>query len=167
MKDRQCRSEVSPHPRAPSNQPSYSRERERESGSAGASAGRHTGPVAVEFTVFLRATLQPPLSTGVEHTLAVETISLLFIADTYASASWERGRGKEADIGVRRRDIYIYIYISLSRKQTTCRIMTLIIAGRVNSQDDSVSLLIKWNGSRGAIARFGIAKNFHEKRGKT
>ncbi|KYM94593.1 hypothetical protein ALC62_14766 [Cyphomyrmex costatus] len=38
--------------------------------------GRHTGPVAVEFTVFLRATLQPPLSTGVEHTLAVETISL-------------------------------------------------------------------------------------------
>lgn len=39
--------------------------------------GRHTGPVAVEFTVFLRATLQPPLSTGVEHTLAVETISLL------------------------------------------------------------------------------------------
>lgn len=26
---------------------------------------RHTRPVAVEFTVFLRATLQPPLSTGV------------------------------------------------------------------------------------------------------
>lgn len=37
---------------------------------------RHTGPVAVEFTVFLRATLQPPLSTGAEHTLPAETISL-------------------------------------------------------------------------------------------
>lgn len=31
---------------------------------------RHTGPVAVEFTVFLRARLQPPLSTGAEHTLS-------------------------------------------------------------------------------------------------
>jgi len=57
--------------------------------------GRHTGPVAVEFTVFLRATLQPPLSTGVEHTLAVETISLSSLPTPMRALSWEREKESE------------------------------------------------------------------------
>lgn len=55
--------------------------------------GRHTGPVAVEFTVFLRARLQPPLSTGVEHTLAVETISL----SSLPTPMWAPSRKREGE----------------------------------------------------------------------
>jgi len=97
--------------------------------------GRHTGPVAVEFTVFLRATLQPPLSTRVEHTLAVETISLSSLPTPMRAPSWKREIEKErkreserARREVRRRKRPV----SPSHVNDVSRIMTLIIAGRVN-----------------------------------
>lgn len=109
--------------------PSYS-----ESGTRPALfCGRHTGPVAVEFTVFLRATLQPPLSTGVEHTLAVETISLSSLPTPMRASSLDSERGKERD-GARSRkrrqkEKTVRVYRPfLSHAETTCRIMTLIIA---------------------------------------
>lgn len=92
--------------------------------------GRHTGPVAVEFTVFLRATLQPPLSTGVEHTLTVETISLSSLPTPMRAPSLDSEREKERDgARSRKREREHRVYRPfLSHAETTCRIMTLIIA---------------------------------------
>lgn len=91
---------------------------------------RHTGPVAVEFTVFLRATLQPPLSTRAEHTPLslgpAENDIPRLIASTYANA-WQRE--KERNRKPKRLSVYLCPSLALSafsfdrRKQTIRRIM--------------------------------------------
>lgn len=127
---------------------------------------RHTGPVAVEFTVFLRARLQPPLSTGAEHTLSPQKrypSSHCQYLHANARTGEKRGTGTETAIRLSlpllsfSLRFFISSFFPARSKQTIRRIIIRIFARRWNRN----CTLVKgraWTG-----AKYDLANNTRER----